>query len=58
MRWRNRGNNNHTTTSNTGIWDSPTLSYGESYRRRFGQRGTFNYHCDIHPSMTATITVT
>jgi plastocyanin len=58
VRWVNRGNNPHTTTSNTDLWDSGTLSSGERFTRRFGRRGTFNYHCEIHPSMTATITVT
>jgi plastocyanin len=58
VRWVNRGSNSHTTTSNTGIWDSGTLSSGERFTRRFGRRGTFNYHCEIHPTMTATITVT
>ena len=58
VRWVNRGNNPHTTTSNTNLWDSGTLSSGERFTRRFGRRGTFNYHCEIHPTMTATITVT
>jgi plastocyanin len=58
VQWVNRGNNPHTTTSNTDLWDSGTLSSGERFTRRFGRRGTFRYHCEIHPVMTATITVT
>jgi plastocyanin len=58
VRWVNRGNNPHTTTSNNDTWDSGTLSPGERFSRRFGRRGTFNYHCEIHASMTGTITVT
>jgi plastocyanin len=58
VKWRNRGENTHTTTSNGGIWDSGNLSPGESFRRRFRQEGTFSYHCEIHISMTGTITVT
>jgi plastocyanin len=58
VRWVNRGARNHTTTSNTGAWDSGTLVPDETFGRRFGRRGTFNYHCEIHPSMTGTITVT
>ena len=57
VRWVNRGSNPHTTTSNRDIWDSGTLSSGERFTRRFGRRGTFRYHCEIHPVMTATITV-
>jgi plastocyanin len=58
VRWVNRGSNPHTSTSNRGIWDSGTLSPDERFTRRFGRRGTFRYHCEIHPSMTGTITVT
>ena len=57
VKWRNRGDNTHTTTSNTGIWDSGNLSPGGSFRRRFRQVGTFRYHCEIHSTMTGTITV-
>jgi plastocyanin len=58
VKWRNRGDNVHTTTSDTGVWDSGTLSTGESFRRRFRRTGTFEYHCSIHLTMTGTITVT
>ena len=57
VRWVNRGNRTHTTTSNTGLWNR-TLSPGEVFRRRFRRMGTFAYHCSIHPQMTGTITVT
>ena len=57
VRWMNRGDVTHTTTSNTGLWDE-TLSPGETFRRRFRRVGTFRYHCTIHSSMTARITVT
>jgi plastocyanin len=56
--WVNRGSNPHTTTSNTGLWDSGTLSSGERFTRRFGRRGTFRFHCEIHPTMTGRIIVT
>jgi plastocyanin len=58
VRWVNRGNNPHTTTSNSGIWDSGTLTSGERFTRRFGRRGTFRYHCEIHPTMTGRVIVT
>jgi plastocyanin len=57
VRWVNRGNRTHTTTSNTSLWDH-SLAPGETFRRRFRRMGTFAYHCSIHPQMTATITVT
>jgi len=58
VRWVNRGDRSHTTTSDTSIWDSNTLSPGEAFRRRFRRMGSFDYHCAIHSGMTATITVT
>jgi plastocyanin len=52
--------NAHTTTSNTGVWDSPLLQPAGvgTYSRRFDNAGAFPYHCTPHPNMTATITVT
>jgi plastocyanin len=58
VKWRNRGDNTHTTTSNSGVWDSGNLLPGESFRRRFRQAGTFQFHCEIHSTMRGTITVT
>ena len=57
VRWVNRGNRTHTTTSNTSLWNH-TLAPDETFRRRFRRMGTFAYHCSIHPQMTGTITVT
>jgi plastocyanin len=58
VKWKNRGDVSHTSTSDTGLWDSGTLSPGEAFRRRFRRAGTFTYHCEIHPSMEATVVVT
>ena len=58
VQWVNRGDNDHTSTANGGAWSSGTLNPGESFTRRFRRTGTFAYHCNIHPLMTATITVT
>lgn len=57
VRWRNNGDVSHTSTSADALWDSGTLAPGETFRRRFRRRGTFDYQCTIHPSMTAAITV-
>ena len=57
VRWVNRGNRTHTTTSNTSLWNH-TLAPDETFRRRFRRMGAFAYHCSIHPQMTGTITVT
>ena len=57
VRWVNRGNRTHTTTSNTSLWNH-SLAPGETFRRRYRRMGSFAYHCTIHPQMTGTITVT
>jgi plastocyanin len=59
VRWVNRDNVTHTTTSESGTWNE-TLAPGEGYSRRFRRAGTFQYRCTIHLSsgMTGTIVVT
>jgi plastocyanin len=38
--------------------DSPNIAAsGGQYVHTFTHVGTFNYHCKIHPNMTATVTV-
>lgn len=58
VNWTNNGPTNHTTTSDTGVWDSGSLAAGKSFSFTFNTPGTFAYHCAIHPSMKGTITVT
>jgi plastocyanin len=59
--WTNSGPSAHTTTSDTGVWDSGTLgapsssggygggSPGGTYSFTFNTPGTYTYHCKIHP---------
>jgi plastocyanin len=56
--WKNTGASPHTTTSDTGEWDSGVLNPGSTFSHRFNSAGTFFYHCNIHPFMTAKVTVT
>lgn len=56
IKWVNRGDNPHTTTSRTGLWNK-TLAPGESYSRRFRKAGTFRYHCVFHDDMIGKIVV-
>ena len=56
--WINRDAVQHTTTHQGGDWDSDWLANGQSFGYTFTEPGTFDYFCDIHPSMTATVTVT
>jgi plastocyanin len=52
------GQEPHTTTSDTlGVWDSPELSSGGRFSRRFVTAGAFPYHCTPHDFMQAKIVV-
>ena len=55
--WVNEGNTPHTVTSDDGQFDSEVLNPGESFMFTFPESGTFSYHCEIHPSMTGSVTV-
>ena len=56
--WTNAGQARHTVAANDGSFTSPDIRSGTSYDRLFDAPGTFLYFCDIHPDMTATISVT
>jgi plastocyanin len=48
----------HTTTSDTGVWDSGNVNPGGSYSHTFTQAGSFPYHCNVHPTqMKGTVIV-
>jgi plastocyanin len=53
----NTGSETHTATADDGSFDTGALNPGESKTVTLSQPGTFSYHCDLHPFMTATITV-
>lgn len=56
-RWTNNDSAPHTITSDNNVLNSPTLSTGQSFEFIFTTKGTFPYHCSIHPFMTAQIIV-
>jgi plastocyanin len=55
--WQNNDNVTHTSTSDTGLWDTGNIAPGSSKDVTFSNAGTFKYHCTIHASMTGTIIV-
>jgi plastocyanin len=55
--WTNRDAVAHTTTSDTGAWNSGSLVTGGSFSFTFTSAGTFAYHCAIHTAMTGTVVV-
>jgi plastocyanin len=46
----------HTATEK-GVFDSGQIKPGGSFAVRFEQKGTFRYHCEIHPFMHGKIVV-
>ena len=56
--WTNRDSTSHTVTSDSGNeLGSSSIHTSGTYSHTFNQAGTFGYHCSIHPSMKATVTV-
>ena len=55
--WTNNDTTTHTVTADDGSFDSGHLSGSASFTFTFAKAGTFTYHCAIHSSMTATVTV-
>ena len=57
VQWTNRDSSAHTATSDSGLWNSGSLSNAESFSFTFTSPGSFPYFCGIHPFMTGTIVV-
>jgi plastocyanin len=58
VRWTNDESSIvHTTTSDDGLWNSDSIPAGSRFDHTFNETGTFAYVCTIHPTMTATATV-
>lgn len=54
--WNNEDSVTHDVTINNGLFDVD-IEAGKSFTYIFNQTGTYEYHCDIHPSMTGTVNV-
>lgn len=57
VKWTNDGLLTHTSTSDSGVWNSGFLGPGASYMRQFNTPGSFPYHCEIHTFMLGTVIV-
>ena len=55
--WTNNDSIAHTSTSDSGQWNSGTINPGQSFRFTFSTPGTYAYRCTIHPNMVGTVTV-
>ena len=57
LMWINRGQEQHTVTSDDGQFDSGVLEPGDTFLTTVEGSGTLAYHCTLHPEMTGSITV-
>jgi plastocyanin len=55
--WTNKDAIAHTVTSDTKAFDSGSVNSGATFSFTFATAGTYSYHCAIHPSMVASVTV-
>lgn len=55
--WTNADSTSHTVTADDDSFKSDTLGKDATFSQTFSTAGTFAYHCAIHPSMKATVTV-
>lgn len=56
VRWTNASKVTHTATR-AGGFDTRRIAPGDSAAVRFNRKGTFAYHCKIHPFMKGKIVV-
>ena len=49
--WRNNDALAHTSTSDTGVWDTGNIAPGASKTTIFSSAGTYTYHCTYHVAM-------
>ena len=58
LTFENRGPSRHTLTADDGRFDSGVIDPGASFTVTLDGPREIAVHCDIHPSMTATVIVT
>ncbi len=57
VRFVNNGDNKHTATADDESWGTGTMTAGQSFSRYFTRSGEWDFHCNYHADMTATIVV-
>jgi plastocyanin len=55
--WENKDLVPHTVTAADKSFDSKLIAPGKSWKFKFHKKGNYQYHCDFHPTMKASITV-
>jgi plastocyanin len=49
--WKNEDGVAHTSTSDTGVWDTGKMAAGATATTTFKTAGTYPYNCVYHASM-------
>jgi len=57
VRFINNGAMSHTATAGDESWGTGTMTNGQAFSRYFKTAGTWTFHCNYHPGMSATIIV-
>jgi plastocyanin len=55
--WTQHDSVQHSSTSNTGVWDSGLLTTSQTFSHTFSTAGNFPYHCSAHSYMTGSVLV-
>ena len=55
--WVNNDGVAHTSTSDTGVWDTGNIPAGSSKTVTFTTPGSYPFHCTYHSMMTGTVVV-
>ena len=54
--WTNNDTTTHTATSDNGTFNG-SVGPNQQFSFTFANKGTFTYHCSIHPGMKGTVVV-
>jgi plastocyanin len=54
--WTNMDSTTHTATSDSGTFNG-TVGPNQQFSFTFASKGTFTYHCSLHPNMVASVVV-
>ncbi len=57
VRWVNNGSVAHTVTADRGAFNSGQLAPGDTFSFAFAAAGTFDYHCENHPTMKGQLVI-
>ena len=55
--WMNNDTIAHDVASDSAVWNSNSMAAGTQFSFAFQTKGTFPYHCTVHPGMIGTVNV-